>query len=113
MIKILNKKFKPRIKARIRKNRQTFNKNLDNFFEWVKGAELIELKQCNTKEDPVRPELDNIFRRSYGRKIYGVKYNGEIHAVMCFAFTNTIPKNVEELNKFSHDAYLQSAQRDQ
>ena len=113
MIKILNKKFKPRIKARIRKNRQTFNKNLDNFFEWVKGAELIELKQCNTKEDPVRPELDNIFRRSYGRKIYGVKYNGEIHAVMCFAFTNTIPKNVEELNKFSHDAYLKSAQRDQ
>jgi len=32
---------------------------------------------------------------------------------MCFAFTNKIPKNVEELNKFSHDAYLQSAQRDQ
>ena len=44
MIKILNKKFKPRIKARIRKNRQTLNKNLDNFFEWVKGAELVELK---------------------------------------------------------------------
>ena len=44
MIKILNKSFKPRLKARIRKNRQVFNKNLDNFFEWVKGAELIELK---------------------------------------------------------------------
>ena len=42
MIKILNKKFNPRIKARIRKNRQALNKNLDNFFEWVKGAELIE-----------------------------------------------------------------------
>ena len=113
MIKILNKKFKTRIKARIRKNRQVLSKNLDNFFEWVKGAELIELKECNTDEDPVRPELDNSFRRSYGRKIFGVKFKGEIHAVMCFAFTNEIPKTVEELDKFSHDAFLQSAQRDQ
>ena len=65
----------------------------------------MSLKECNTKEDPVRPELDNIFRRSYGRKIYGVKYGGEIHAVMCFAYTNEIPKSVEELDKFSHDAF--------
>ena len=106
---ILKKKFKPRIKARIRKNKQILNKNIDNFFDWVKGAELVELKECNTNEDPVRPELDNVFRRSYGRKIYGVKYMGEIYAVMCFAYTNQIPKNVEELGKLSHDAYLQSA----
>ena len=109
----LQKKFKPRIKARIRKNKQILNKNIDNFFEWVKGAELVELKECNIDEDPVRPELDIVFRRSYGRKIYGVKYMGEIHAVMCFAYTNEIPKNVEELDKLSHDAFLQSAQRDQ
>mgnify|MGYP001190079004 FL=1 len=107
------KKFKPRIKARIRKNKQILTKNLDNFFGWIKGAELVELKKCNTEEDPVRPELDNVFRRSYGRKIYGVKYGGEIHAVMCFAYTNQIPKSVKELDKFSHDAFLQSAQRDQ
>jgi hypothetical protein len=110
---ILKIKFKPRIKARIRKNRQIFSKNIDNFFDWVKGAELVELKECNIEEDPVRPELDNIFRRSYGRKIYGVKYMKEIHAVMCFAYTNKIPKNIDELDKLSHDAYLQSAQRDQ
>ena len=113
MKETLKKKFKPRIKARIRKNRHIINKKIDTFFEWVKGAELIELKECNTNEDPVRPELNNIFRRSYGRKIFGVKYKGEIHAVMCFAYTNKIPKNVEELDKFSHDAFLQSAQRDQ
>ena len=107
------KKFKPRIKARIRKNKHLINKNISNLFDWVNGAELIELKSCKTDEDPVRPELDNIFRRSYGRKIFGVKYGGEIHAVMCFAYTNQIPKNVDQLNKFSHDAYLQSAQRDQ
>ena len=109
----LKKKLNPRIKARIRKNKQIINKNIVNIFDWIKGAELIELKQCNTNEDPVRPELDNVFRRSYGRKIYGVKYKKEVHAVMCFAYTNKIPKNVDELNKFSHDAFLQSAQRDQ
>ena len=38
---------------------------------------------------------------------------GEIYAVMCFAYTNEIPKNVEELDKFSQDAFLQSALRDQ
>ena len=113
MNEILKKKFSPRIKARIRKNKQIINKNIDNFFDWIKGAELVELKNCNTEEDPVRPELDNIFRRSYGRKIYGVRYMGKIHAVMCFAYTNQIPKNVVELDKFSHDAYLKSAQRDQ
>ena len=109
----LKDKLKPRIKARIRKNKQVIHKNINNFFDWIKGAELVELKKCDTEEDPIRPELDNVFRRSYGRKIYGVKYKGEIHAVMCFAYTNQIPKNVNELDKLSHDAYLQSAQRDQ
>ena len=106
-------KLRSRIGARLRKNKQILNKNIDNFFDWIKGAELVELKECNVNEDPVRPELDIVFRRSYGRKIYGVKYMGEIHAVMCFAYTNEIPKNVKELDKFSHDAFLQSAQRDQ
>ncbi len=130
MIKIIKKKYKPRLKARLRKmgfkkklkqrikarirmNKQIINKNVDTFFDWIKGAELVELKKCNIAEDPVRPELDNVFRRSYGRKIYGVKYMNEIHAVMCFAYTNKIPKSVEELDKLSHDAFLQSAQRDQ
>ena len=113
MIKALADKFRPRIKARIRKNKQILNKNVKNIFEWVKGAELIQLKECNTAEDPVRPELDNDFRTGYGRKIYGVKYKEEIHAVMCFAYTNKIPKNVDELEKLSTDAFLQSALRDQ
>jgi len=107
------KRFKPRIKARIRKNKQIIGKNIGNFFDWIKGAELVELKECNTKEDPVRPELDNAFRRRYGRKIFGVKYKGEIHAVMCFAYTNEIPKSVEELDRLSQDAHLQSTLRGQ
>jgi hypothetical protein len=64
----MNKIFNPRIKARLRKNRQILNKNIDNFFGWVKGAKLVELKECNTEEDPVRPELDNEFRTGYGTK---------------------------------------------
>ena len=107
------RKYNTRIKARIRKNKQAINKGINNFFLWVKGAELINLKECNTSEDPVRPELDNEFRTSYGRKIYGVKYKNEIHAIMCFAFTNEIPKTVKELDYLSKDAFLQSALRDQ
>ena len=109
----MKKKFNPRIKARLRKNRQVLSKNIDNFFGWVKGAKLVELKECNTEEDPVRPELNNDFRTGYGRKIYGVEYQGEIHAVMCFAYTNEIPRSVEELDKLSQDAYLQSTLRGQ
>ena len=109
----MKKKFNPRIKASLSKNRQVFTKNIDNFFGWVKGAKLIELKECNTEEDPVRPELDNKFRTGFGRKIFGVEYQGEIHAVMCFAYTNEIPKSVEELEKLSTDAFLQTAMRDQ
>ena len=97
----------------LRKNKQIINKNINDIFEWVKGAELIELKECNTSEDPVRPELDNKFRTGYGRKIYGVVYKREIYAVMCFAYTNKIPTSVEELEKLSTDAFLQSALRDQ
>ncbi len=68
---------KYRIKARLRKGKIDIKKNVKNFFDWIKGAELIELKECDTSKDPVRPELDNDFRTSYGRKIYGVKYKDE------------------------------------
>ena len=108
MVKETNK-----IRAKITKQQQFLKDKVTNFFDWVKGAKLIELNECDTSEDPVRPELDNEFRSNYGRKIFGVEYGGEIHAVMCFAYTNEIPKTVEELDKFSHDAFLQSAMRDQ
>ena len=105
--------MKKKIKARYRKSKIDLKKNLKFFFEWIKGAELVELKECEISKDPVRPELDNIFRTSYGRKIFGVKYKGEIYAVMCFAFTNKIPKTVRELDLMSKDAFLESANRDQ
>ena len=102
---------KYRIKARLRKGKIDLKKNVKNLFDWIKGAELIELKECDTSKDPVRPELDNDFRTSYGRKIYGVKYKDEIHAVMCFAFTNKIPKTVKEdiIRKFKYILLIQTA----
>ena len=56
-------------KLNILKKRK-IDKKIDNLFGWIKGAELVELKSCNITEDPVRPELDVIFRTSYGRKIF-------------------------------------------
>ena len=112
----LNEKIKKNIsknKENLFKVKENLEKKIKNFFDWVKGAELVELEKCDTSDDPVRPELSNEFRTSFGRKIYGVKYQGEIHAVMCFAFTNNIPKTVDELDLLSKDAFLQSARRDQ
>ena len=112
----LNEKIKKNIsknKENLFKVKENLEKKIKNFFDWVKGAELVELEKCDTSDDPVRPELSNEFRTSFGRKIYGVKYQGEIHAVMCFAFTNNIPKTVDELDLLSKDAFLQSANRAQ
>ena len=114
--KDLNIKLKNRFakdKVTLSKVKKNLEKKIRNFFDWIKGAELVELEKCDINDDPVRPELTNEFRTSYGRKIYGVKYKNEIHAVMCFAFTNEIPITVNELDQFSRDAFLQSAQRDQ
>ena len=119
-IKDKTKKINEKLKENIFKNKKNFSKvkknielKIKNFFDWVKGAELVELEKCDTSDDPVRPELSNEFRTSFGRKIYGVKFQNEIHAVMCFAFTNEIPKTVNELDLLSKDAFLQSANRDQ
>jgi hypothetical protein len=73
---------------------------------------LEELEEIDVSEDPVRPELDLKFRKSHGRKIYGLKdEQGEVVAVMCFAFTNEVPKDVNELDIFSQDAKLQAVHR--
>ena len=90
-----------------------FMEKFENFFDWIKGAELVELKSCEPKEDPIRPELDNDFRTSFGRKIYGVKYKNEICAIMFLRFTNDIPKSVKEWDLMTKNTHLQSIRRDQ
>ncbi len=74
--------------------------------------QLIELPFIEVKEDPVRPELSLEFRQSHGRKIYGIRDDeGDIAAVMCFAFTHSIPKSVEEMDTLSKDAAMQAVHR--
>ena len=94
------------------------NKSYKNIESYTKQKikesryELVELPFIDVKEDPVRPELDLQFRQSYGRKIIGLKDDvGEIAAIMCFAFTNEVPKTVQEMEKMSYDAALQSVHR--
>ena len=45
--------------------------------------------------------MDNEFRISNGRKIFGLKYNNEIEGVVCIAFTNELPATVRELDLMS------------
>ena len=72
-----------------------------NFFKWIKKTQLVQLVEINPEDDPVRPELDNEFRVSNGRKIFGLKYNNEIEGVVCIAFTNELPATVKELDLMS------------
>ena len=79
---------------------QKYKYNFD-FFKWIKKTDLVELSEINPEDDPVRPELDNDFRTTRGRKIYGLKYNNEIEGVVCIAFTNELPATVKELDLMS------------
>ena len=81
-----------------------YKKNVDNFFRWVKGTELVELTDIDVSEDPVRPELDLEWRLSSERKIYGLKYEDNIEAIVCVAYTNEVPDTVREMDYMSQVA---------
>ena len=81
-------------------NLQQYKYNF-NFFNWIKKTELVELSEINVNDDPIRPELDNAFRTSQGRKIFGLKFNKEIEGVVCVAFVNEIPSTIKELELMS------------
>ena len=80
----------------IKKYRYNFD-----FFKWIKKTELVELSEINPADDPIRPELDNTFRITKGRKIFGLKYKDEIEGVVCLAFMNELPTTVKELDLMS------------
>ena len=58
---LISEKFNTSLKGK----KIDIGKSVKNFFDWIKGAEIVELPNCNTNEDPVRPELDNDFRTSF------------------------------------------------
>ena len=78
--------------------------NINDFFKWVKGTELVELDDIDVAEDPVRPELTLGFRITHGRKIFGLKYNNEIEAIICVALCPEVPHTVREMDYMSQAA---------
>ena len=81
-----------------------FKDNIEDFFKWVKGTELVELDDIDVSEDPVRPELTLGFRIMHGRKIFGLKYDDEIEAIVCVAFCPEVPHTVREMDYMSQAA---------
>ena len=91
---------------------EEIKKRIKEAFAKAPKFELIEMPFIDVSEDPVRPELSLEFRQAYGRKIYGIKdEEGDIAAIMCFAFTHDIPKSVEEMDTMSKDAAMQAVHR--
>ena len=78
-----------------------FKDKVNDFFKWVKGTELVELDNIDVSEDPVRPELTLGFRITNGRKIFGLRYENEIEAIVCVAFCPEVPYTVRELDYMS------------
>ena len=81
-----------------------YKHTIEDFFKWVKGTELVELDDIDVSEDPVRPELTLGFRIMQGRKIFGLKYNEEVEAIVCVAFCPEVPHTVREMDYMSQAA---------
>jgi len=83
---------------------KTYRNKIHDFFKWVKGTELVELDDIDVSEDPVRPELTLGFRIMHGRKIFGLKYENEIEAIVCVAYCPEVPFTVREMDYMSQAA---------
>ena len=80
-----------------------FKDSVTDFFKWVKGTELVELDDIDVSEDPVRPELTLGFRIQHGSKIFGLKYENEIEAIVCVAACPEVPFSVREMDYMSQE----------
>lgn len=83
-----------------------FKDNINDFFRWVNGTDLVELDDIDVSEDPVRPELSLNWRTSHGRKIFGLRYQDAIEGIICVAFTTDVPHSVRELDMMSELANI-------
>jgi hypothetical protein len=90
---------------------KSYKDNINNFYKWVKGTELVELDDIDVSEDPVRPELTLGWRTKNGRKIFGLKYNDEIEGIICIAFTNDVPTSIKELDIMSELANIKDEKK--
>ena len=94
------------------KQKIKFKETIAKVLEKKPKFDLIELPWIDCSEDPVRPDLDLSFRQAYGRKIFGLRdEEKDIAAIICFAFTNQVPKTIEEMDALSKDAAMQAIHR--
>ena len=65
--------------------------------------EMTKDRSYLIKDDPVRPELDYAFRTSGNKQVFIIEneFTGDPSAVICVAYTDQIPKKVDDLNKFA------------
>jgi hypothetical protein len=69
--------------------------------ETIDNPDLWEL----FKDDPVRPHLNGNFRTSLGRDAFLLRgENNQPRAIICCAYTNQVPKDEDELDRFSQAA---------
>ena len=52
-------------------------------------------------DDPIRPELDALFRTSYDRKVYSIIEDNEVKSNVCVAFCNEVPTTVKDLHEYA------------
>jgi len=91
---------------------EKIKQKIKDLFKRDPRFDLVELNDIDTSEDPVRPELTVEFRRSHGRKMLGLKdEDGDTAAIICLAFTNDVPRSVEEMDLMSQDAANQAVLR--
>jgi len=81
-----------------------FKDNINDFFRWVNGTDLVELDDIDVTEDPVRPELSLEWRTSNGRKIFGLRYQDTIEGIICIALCPEVPFTVREMDYMSQAA---------
>src|SRR5210317_46645 len=91
---------------------EKIKQKLKDLFKRNPRFELVDMAHIDITEDPVRPELTVEFRKSNGKRILGLRDEaGDTAAIICVAFTNDVPRSVEEMALMSHDAYNQSILR--
>ena len=91
---------------------EKIKQTLKDLFKRDSRFRLIELNHIDVTEDPIRSELTVEFRKSHGRKMLGLKdEEGDTAAIVCLAFTNEVPRSVEEMDLMSQDAANQAILR--
>ena len=81
-----------------------FKNKIDDFFKQNRSTELVELTDIDVSEDPVRPELDFSAFICRKKNLYSLKYENNIGAIVCVAYTNEVPTTVREMDYMSQVA---------